>query len=76
MMPENISLSQIRKGSGNTYIAVMEAGSDSVKASFEVSLYLRQRGRYGQLQHHTEIEKLEALAKEKVLLFYRKLAGS
>jgi hypothetical protein len=70
-----MTLSQIRKQSGNAYIVVIDAGDDSVKASFEVSLITRQRGRYNLLEHHTEIEKLEALAKERVLLFCRKLAA-
>jgi hypothetical protein len=51
-----------------------EAESDFVKSEFEVSITLPQRrGRFGRLHCHTEIEKLGAIAKERVLLFCRML---
>ncbi len=67
----SITLSQIRRDpkQENVYIVAMDAGDDSVKASFEVRVIVRRRGRDGALEHHTQIERLEEDAKDKVLLF-------
>ncbi len=72
-MATKIELSEIRRKASTNYVVVMTAGDGSVTAKFEVLVITHQRGRFG---HHTEVEKLEREARERVLDFCKRMTAS
>ena len=61
-----VDISEIQIAAPNTYVVVLKAQSETIKATFEVEVRPRRRNGWGrkEINHPTQIEKLEAMARE------------